>query len=408
MGWVNRRVACLILLCVSILVMQRLQGQTGQKRDQIAQAVEQARAFLRAGKPELAIVEYKKILALNANDADAQANLGVAYYMEHSFREAAPYLSAALKRQPNLWNLAALLGMCDRQMGRNAEAQTHLETAFAHVQEKDLHTAVGKQLFVLYIQDGKLIQAADIIGQLQQTNPSDVDVLYAAHQIYSQLGDATLYSIAQIDPDSSRMYQAKGDQLARQGNMQGAIAAYRQALQRDPHLSGAHYELAEIMSASNSASQREEAEKEYSAALTDNSLEEKALCGLAALELQRSDFDAASQHFAEAIRLEPKDAAANDGMGVVLISLGRLKEAKPYLVYAVELEPKNASVRYRLSQLDRRLGDLAAAKRDMDEFIRLREDQERIDRALKDMRGQLLVQMQRDRYDEASEGAVPK
>ena len=62
---------------------------------------------------------------------------------------------------------------------------------------------------LLYIQAGKLIQAADVAGQLQQANPSDVDILYAAHQVYSELAGTTLYSIALLEPDSARMYQSK-------------------------------------------------------------------------------------------------------------------------------------------------------------------------------------------------------
>jgi tetratricopeptide (TPR) repeat protein len=407
-GTGNRCCVYLVLGSLAILSAQHLSGQTSRKKDQIVQAAEQAKTYLQNGKPDLAIVEYQKIIALEPKDVDAQANIGVAYYMEQSFQEAARHLGVALSEKPDLWNIEALLGMSEKQLGQNTAAQAHLEAAFAHVQERDLHTAVGKQLFVLYIQAGKLVPAASVAGQLQQENPSDADILYAAHQVYSELAGTTLYSIALLQPDSARMYQAKGDQLAQQGNTAAAIAAYRQALQRDPHLPGAHYELAEIMNVSTSPAERAQAEAEYKAALSDNPLDEKAESGLAAVELQQSDFQMAAQYYAQAVRLQPDDPAANEGLGRSLMSLDQLKEAKPYLEHAVELDPTKGSAHYRLGLLDRRLGDPVAAKREMDEFVKLREGQEKIEQTLKDMHVQLVTQIQRDRNVEASEGSVSK
>jgi tetratricopeptide (TPR) repeat protein len=258
------------------------------------------------------------------------------------------------------------------------------------------------------MQAGKLIEAAAVAGQLQTANPSDVDILYAAHWVYTELANSTLYSIAVLGPDSARMYQAKGDELAQQGNTQAAIAAYRQALERDPHLPGAHYELAEIMSASTSAAEREQAEAEYKSALADNPLDEKTECGLGALQLQRSNFQAASESYAEAVRLQPDDPAANEGLGTTLVSLGEWKKAKPYLEHAVKLDPENGRAHYHLSLLDRELSDVPAAKHEMDEFLRLKVEQGRIVQALKDMHGQLLTQIQKDRNVDASMDAVPK
>ena len=57
-----------------------------------------------------------------------------------------------------------------------------------------------------------------------------------AYRIYSTQTDETMLSIAMSAPGSARL---------RQGNSEGAIAHYREAIKIDPHLSGAHFELAE-------------------------------------------------------------------------------------------------------------------------------------------------------------------
>ena len=404
----NQCAAYLAVFALAISSAQQLCGQTSLIGEQIKAKAEQAQANLQDRKLELAIREYLEILAVDPNNVSAHANIGVAYYMENSFKQAAEHLGTALNRQHTLWNSMALLGMSEKQLGRNIQAEAHLKEAYAHVEDKELHTAVGKQLFILYIQAGKLIQAADVVGQLQRANPSDVDILYSAHRVYSELANTTLYSIAVLEPDSARMYQSKGDQLAQQGNTTAAIAAYRQALQRDPHLPGAHYELAEIMSTSISSAERAQAETEYRSALTDNPLDEKARCGLASIEVERSDFEIASQDYAEAIRLQPDDPAANDGLGMVLVTLGEVKQARPYLEHAVQLDPTNGRAHYQLSLVDHKLGDAAAAKHEMDEFLKLKVGQERIKQTLKDMHGQLLMQIQKDRNVDASTDTVPK
>ena len=404
----NQCAAYLVVFALAISSAQQLRGQTSLIGEQIKAKAEQAQANLQDRKLELAIREYLEILAVDPNNVSAHANIGVAYYMENSFKQAAEHLGTALNRQHTLWNSMALLGMSEKQLGRNIQAEAHLKEAYAHVEDKELHTAVGKQLFILYIQAGKLIQAADVVGQLQRANPSDVDILYSAHRVYSELANTTLYSIAVLEPDSARMYQSKGDQLAQQGNTTAAIAAYRQALQRDPHLPGAHYELAEIMSTSISSAERAQAETEYRSALTDNPLDEKARCGLASIEVERSDFEIASQDYAEAIRLQPDDPAANDGLGMVLVTLGEVKQARPYLEHGVQLDSTNGRAHYQLSLVDHKLGDAAAAKHEMDEFLKLKVGQERIKQTLKDMHGQLLMQIQKDRNVDASTDTVPK
>ncbi len=400
--------ACFMLSALFIVSAQRSNGQKIPSREQLMRDAEQAEADLHNGKLDQAILEYQRILAVDPNNVGAQANIGVAYYMKESFKQAVQHFGVALSHQPDLWNISALLGMSEKALGQNIQAEAHLKEAFAHVREKDLHTAAGKQLFVLYIQAGKLIQAADIVGQLQQANPSDVDVLYAAHRVYSELADTAIYSIAVLEPDSPRMYQAKGDQLAQQGNTPGAIAAYRQALKRDPHLPGAHYELAEILSTSISSAEREEAEAEYKSALNDNPMDEKADCGLASINVHRSDFQAASQYYAQAVGLQPDDPAANEGLGMALMSLGELKEAKPYLEKSVQLDPSKGSAHYRLGLLDRKVGDATEAKHEMDEFIKLREQQERTEQALKDMHSKLVNQIKEDRSVDAPTGIAPQ
>jgi tetratricopeptide (TPR) repeat protein len=232
--------------------------------------------------------------------------------------------------------------------------------------------AVGKELFSLLIEVGDLRRASDVVDELEKLDPENVDVLYAAHQVYSLLADKAFLAMAQRDPTSARMYQLRADRMAEIGNKEGAITAYRLAIVRDPHLSSAHFALGEALSVSPNAKQREEAEAEYKKALEDNPLDEKAESRLGDIEVQRSSLQAAMTHYKRALQLQPNDPDANEGMGLVLLTSDRNQEALVYLNRAVQLDPMNMTAHYHLSQASREAGDLDAAKREMDEFLRLK------------------------------------
>jgi cytochrome c-type biogenesis protein CcmH/NrfG len=63
------------------------------------------------------------------------------------------------------------------------------------------------------------------------------------------------------------MHQLMAHEETKQGNTNGAISHYRNAIQFNPHLPGVHFELAELLHTSLDANIKKEAEQEYRAAL---------------------------------------------------------------------------------------------------------------------------------------------
>jgi hypothetical protein len=60
-------------------------------------------------------------------------------------------------------------------------------------------------------------------------------------------------------PDSARLYQLRGDRSTQSGNWKAAIITYRGTIERDPHLSGIHFQFAEVLSISPDPAQRAQA-----------------------------------------------------------------------------------------------------------------------------------------------------
>jgi len=372
----------LVLLIAAALLSQ----SNASKQEQIQLRSQRAQQYLQSKQPDLAVKEYEGILALDPDNLDARANLGVIDYFQGDYPRAVEQLRAALKLKPDIPKLEALLGMSEKRTGETASAQTDLENAFPRLEEEKLRVETGLELIEVDYALNDLGKAATTVNALRQLRPADVDILYTAHRIYADLSDETTLSLAMVAPHSARMHQLMAHELARRADNEGAITHYREALKLEPHRSDLHYELAEMLNGSSGASQQAEAEKEYKAALAENPFEEKSECRLGDIASRRSDLKGALEHYSRALQLQPNDADANLGLAKVLMGMHQPQKAEPPLRHAVELEPFNPATHYRLGVLYRELGQTADSRRELAEFERLKKEKNKLQSLYQDMR----------------------
>ncbi len=371
------------------------------KQQQIQTHARQAQQDLQSNRPDIAISEFKAILAIDPGNLDARGNLGVLEYFQGQYASAVPDLKSAVKLNPNLWKLQALLGMSEKRMGGNTDAQTDLEKAFPHLEEQKLRVQVGLELVEADYALNDLGKAAEVVNVLRQLEPTDPDIIYTAHRIYSELSDETMLSLAMVAPDSARMHQLMAHELARQAKDEIAIANYREALKIDPHRADIHYELAEMLNTQSSEAAQAEAEKEYNAALACNPLDEKSEGRLGDLALKRSDLKSAITYYSRALDMQPNDPDANLGMAKILMSMHEPQKAEPYLEHAAQVEPFSPGTRYRLSVLYREVGRTEDSHRELAEFEKLKKMKSRL--------GDLYQQMRlRPAKQDEPDSAVPK
>jgi len=348
-------------------------GQTPTPSPQdIPRLAQQADADLHSNKPADAAAIYRAILDAAPDNIAARSNLGLAYYLQGRYSQASDEFHTVLQHSPNLWNIVALCGLAEARSGQDANAIRHLTAAFDQVHDPSLRMAAGTQLYSLLMGTGDLERAAQVVAKLEQLDPTNVDVLYAAHQVYSLLADHAFQSMAQVGPDSARMYELQGDELAQVGDIHGAILAYRHVIVLSPHLSGVHFALGEALSASRSPADQAQAEDEYRLALADDPQDERADCRLGMIEMKQAHIPVAVGYFQSALRLQPGDPEANKDLGIALTLSGSNQEAAVYLNRAVQADPSDESAWYHLSLAERSIGDLQAAKHDMDEFLRVK------------------------------------
>jgi tetratricopeptide (TPR) repeat protein len=380
-----------LVICFLLAASSLAQSPPNQQQ-QIETHIRQAREFLKDNRTELAAREFSAILALDPNNVDARGNLGVLLFFRGDYAQAAPHLRAVVKAQPALAKIQALLGMCEKRTGDTARAETDLRESFPRLEEEKLKVEAGMELIELYYAGGNLEKAAGVVGLLRQLKPADPDILYTAYRIYSTLADETMLGVAMSASGSSRMHQIMAHELARQGNAEGAIAHYREALKSDPKLPGAHFELGEMLTV---ASDPDAAQKEYEAAVATNPYDEKSECRLGDSAFHASDLKAASAHYTRALQLQPNDADAHVGMAKVLIAMNQPEKAQPLLERAAKLEPFDAPTHYHLSMVYRGLGRTGDSRRELAEFQRLKDMKEKLKETYREMR----LQPKADRPD---------
>ncbi|SRR6266496_28410 len=396
MGTIRVITAIFLLFLVSTETKSQ---QISTRKREIALHAEQARQFLSANQPDQAIPEFRAIISLDPNNVDAHGNLGVLLFFKEDFAPAIPELKAALKLQPTLWKIQALLGMAEKRTGDVGGSIANLERAFPKLEERDIQIKAGMELVEIYSGRGELNRAAGVVDFLRDKYPTDTGVLYASYRIHSDLAGESMLSLSLVAPHSGQMHQVMAHELARQGQMEAAIANYREALKINPNLPGLHFELAEALNVSDTPKGKEEAKKEYEAALSVNEFDEKAECRLGAIAYQADDLKGSFSHYSRAAQLKPDDPEANLGLAKSLMAMKESQKAQALLEHAVQLDPTNFETHFRLATIYRLNGRVADAKNELDQYQKFRNMKETLRKIYQEMRVQPARQEREEEMD---------
>jgi len=354
-------------------------------QDQINLHSRMAQQYLQVRRPDLAIPELQKLVAIDPSNVDAQGNLGVLLFFQGKLADSIPHFRAALLGKPDLTKVQGLLGLAEVSTLDFDQGRKDLEASFPLIPDQKFKVQVGLELVSLYTQTGDLDEAASVLAKLRKATPNDPEVLYAAYRTYTDLAGESMLALAIHAPESAQMLQMMAHEETREGKTNDAIADYRKAIAIDPHLPGVHFELAELLHTSQDMVVKKEAEQEYLAALKENPQDEKLLCRLGEMDAQRGDFQKSFEEYSKAVKLQPGEADAKLGLAKTLIELNETDKALPLLEQTLQDDPTNAIAHYRLGTLYRKEGRMDDAKREIEIYKKLKDLKDKLRAQLKDL-----------------------
>jgi tetratricopeptide (TPR) repeat protein len=326
---------------------------------------DQARAALAAKKWDEAARSLDQLARLAPSVAEVHANLGLALYFEGRAEQALAAFERARKLNPALPQMDVMVGLCDAELGRYRDAVDILAPAFAHPPDDESGRLIGLHLARSYGELKQFEKATEAGEELLRRYPRDAEILYQVSRLHSDRSFALMSELARSAPDSAWTHYANAQVQESLDHLQAAESEYRKALERDPHMVGAHYHLGRIILAgplTQDSIERARREFEQEAALSPHA---DAEYELGEIEREHGSLDAALKHFELALRYHPEFVEAQMGIAKTLLKLGRPADAVPHLAEAARLDPGNKVPHYLLSTAYKSLGDTASAAREI-------------------------------------------
>ena len=360
----NARIAGYVLvlfLLPSLVFPQKPEAQT---------EVQQGMEALKRGNFPAAEQHLSAALKIDPSLTEVRANLGLAYYAHHDYRQAIDEFQEALRRDPALETAKSFLPLSLAAVGDCAEAMPGLEREFASHSDPKLRRVLGLSLERCSMGSGKEAEADQVAQKLLADFPDDPDVLYAAGQLYGRLSSETFLKLMKVAPNSARTYQVMGSVAASDGNWKGAIDAYRHALKLEPTLQGAHLQIAILMlTHSQEPDIWRQALAELNEELKVDPTSAQAEYEIGEVYRKHAQLEQAIPAFRRALQLDPAAIPARLGLAKALRQLDRKQEALKALEPAQDTD--DPGVHFLLSQIYRDLGRTAEAEQEEAKFKKL-------------------------------------
>jgi tetratricopeptide (TPR) repeat protein len=232
--------------------------------------------------------------------------------------------------------------------------------------EPEVRTALARSLFAC----GRILELVNAFGR---TDTADPEILYLIADSYKQLAQATLQRVVELDPDSARAHRLYGDSLVARGLFNQAAKEYEVAAKIEPR-------DAEVLRALGDAYHRLAAfdleAETYRRLVELEPLDPQAYYLAGASELHRQRPGEAIPLLRKALQLKPDLSLAEAQLGRALALEGRTAEAINHLERGAVADT-DGGIHYQLARLYRETGDQEKARKALESFRRLREEQKR-------------------------------
>jgi tetratricopeptide (TPR) repeat protein len=305
------------------------------------EALAAARSLVQQNRNAEAIVQLKALANRRKGMKGVNHELGVAYYRENEYLEAAVYLEKAWQENPEDHDAVQLLGLSRYFTGKPAEAIPALEK-------------------VRGWNPNASMDAIYILGLCYILTKNYPQALETYAQLYG------------LTSDSAAAHLLLGRILLRQGFDPVAENEVRRALSLSPQLPLAHFTLGEYYVYSGDFPK---AAQEFEDELALNPGYAPALTHLGDVCWRLGRYDDAEKVAQRSIWLDSTSADPYVIMGKTLVKKGQLALAERALQHSIALDPGSYTAHYFLGQLYRQMGWADAAERELKTAAQIQQSQ---------------------------------
>jgi len=349
--------------------------ETAGSEDDKERLSEQAQHALETRRWPEAAVALEKLAQLAPSIPEIQANLGMAYYFQGRPAEALASFDRALKIKPLMPQATIMTGICEAELGRNANAIAILAPAFPKTTDPEVEHLIAFHLLHAYSELKQYDKAVAVAEALLKRHPDDPEVLFEVSRLYADRSYEVMARLMKSAPDSPWVHYAKAQVQESLARYDVARQEYEIVLKQQPTMPGAHYRLglAILLGASRTPESLEEARHAFQEELAISPRNPNAEYELGEIDREQGNNDSALDHLSRAVAQQPDFVQARIALGLTLLKVGQTAQAVPQFKEAARLEPQNRVPHVLLARAYRSLGESAASEAEMAAYRKLHE-----------------------------------
>jgi tetratricopeptide (TPR) repeat protein len=352
----------LLLVAASCFPFHRAIAQ-----DTFAALSHKAEAARDASQFDEAITLYRRALALKPSWKDGWWALGTIHYDRSQYRDAAPAFRHLLEVDPKNGTAFAMLGLCEYELGQDAEALRDIQTGLGF----GLLTDEGLRKVVLY-HEGILLLRQSRFGSAQSALALLASYGVRDDQLALALGMAVLAIPPQHLPQAPNersvvLWSGRAEILGAQKDLDKGENIYASLVSQAPQFPNLHYAYGRYLL---SAHQPDKAVTEFQAEIKNNPAHMRSYLYIAATRYRLDSADGI-QYAAEAVRLDPALPFGHYMLGLLYADTRDYAKAIPELELASTQMNRRADIYYALGNAYARVGRQQDAAHARETFRRL-------------------------------------
>jgi tetratricopeptide (TPR) repeat protein len=188
--------------------------------------------------------EYKAVLAMKPDFAEAFMNLGLVYQLQNHTSDAMREFQHALRLKPALAGANFFLGVDYCKRGEGIKALPYLKAA---ARQGPPQSDIWLWLATAEEMSGQIHEEVATLQNALKDQPRNVDALYLLGHAYERLGKEEVANLQETAPHSARAEQLLAESYGSGSEWPSATIHFQNSLAVSPEAPGVHVELGEVL-----------------------------------------------------------------------------------------------------------------------------------------------------------------